>query len=99
MVRHIVMWQFKDCLTPSQKQEIAQAFKQDLECLVGQIDGLLSMEVVYDVMASSSDELLLDSSFENEVALDFYQEHPLHKAAALHVKDKMKIRSCIDYCK
>lgn len=40
MVRHILLWQLKDELTPAEKRAEAEQCKRDLEALVGVDRGL-----------------------------------------------------------
>ena len=42
MVRHILLWQLKDELTPAEKRAEAEQCKRDLEALVGVVPGLCS---------------------------------------------------------
>ncbi len=79
MVKHIIVWKLKDDVD---KQSVAKQIKIELEGLVGKIDGLLKMEINIDGLSSSSGDLSMDSEFENEQALMYYQTHPLHQEIA-----------------
>ena len=45
MVKHIILWQLKDELTPEEKKAIKAGMKEGLEGLVGQVPGLLDVKV------------------------------------------------------
>ena len=79
MVKHIIVWKLKDEID---KQAVAHQIKIALEGLVGKIEGLVKMEINVNGLSSSSGDLSMDSDFESEQALRFYQIHPLHKEVA-----------------
>ena len=96
MVKHMIIWKFKDEL--ENKEAVAIKIKGSLEGLVGKIDGLLSMNIIIKSLPSSSGDIMMDSSFESKEALDFYQEHPLHKAIAGGiVRPAVSVRLSYDY--
>ena len=79
MVKHMIIWKLKSEFdTPERKAEIKAA----LEGLVGKINGLISMKILTEGLASSSGSLMMDSAFESEKALKAYQVHPLHREIA-----------------
>lgn len=76
MVKHIVMWNFKEGTAEADKQN----FKRELEGLVGTIDGLLKLEVGFDFAnGASSSDVVLYSEVTDRATLDAYQAHPEHK--------------------
>ena len=79
MVKHIIVWKLKDDVD---KQEISKQIKTALEGLVGKIEGLVKMEININGLISSSGDLSMNSEFESEEALKYYQAHPLHKEIA-----------------
>ena len=98
MVKHIILWQFKDELSDSEKENIKLNAKKALESLEGKIDGLISIKVIINGLASSNAEMMLDSSFESEEALKNYAVHPEHVYAADNfVRPFTKSRSCLDF--
>ncbi len=92
MVKHIVMWRLK----PENQAENSSAIKQGLEALVGQIEGLIKMEVGVNINPKGWD-LCLYSEYESEEALAYYQQHPLHKAVQAIVHAAMTERVVCDY--
>ena len=63
MVKHLILWKLKDELTGQEKQEIKEGIKAGLEGLQGKIPGLVEIKVQMDGLASSNDDLMLDSTF------------------------------------
>ncbi len=98
MVKHIIIWKLKEELTDNEKTEIKARIKQNLEALVGKIDGLLDVKVQTEHLASSNGDLMLDSTFESEAALKSYATHPEHVLVAdRDVRPFTAQRSCIDF--
>ncbi len=97
MVRHVIIWSFKDEYTNEQKLEFAAKIKTGLEGLMGKIDGLCEIKVFTTPLDSSNGDLMLDSSFENEDALKAYQKNPDHLAVATFVRSVVDARKCFDF--
>lgn len=97
MIQHLVMWKFKEELTPFEKEELALEFKCNMENLGPIIDGILKMEVKVKVLDSSNMDIVLVSAFASAEALKQYQDHPKHKEATQCLKKMVSLRSCVDY--
>ncbi|MDR1821818.1 MAG: Dabb family protein [Oscillospiraceae bacterium] len=97
MVRHIVLFSFKDGFTEQEKAEHLQNIKLGLVRLTGIIDGVVSINVIIDPLSTSNTDFLLDSTFESEAALAAYQIHPEHKKISHYIGDVREVRSCFDY--
>ena len=80
MVKHMIIWKLKDEL--ADKAKTANDIKAALEDLVGKIDGLLEMHILTKRFPCSAGDVMMDSSFSDYEALEFYQKHPLHQAIA-----------------
>jgi hypothetical protein len=98
MVKHIILWQFKDELSSEEKRELGSGIKKGLEDLKGIVPGLLQIHVQTECLPSSNADLMLDCTMTDEEALKTYASHPDH----LKIKDSliapnMKSRVCIDY--
>ncbi len=93
MINHIVLWNFKDDVN---KDEAFNAIKNALEPLKDKIDGITNIEVIKP-KSTSTCTISLISSFEDETALNNYQNHPLHLEAVKVVKQYVTNRQCIDY--
>lgn len=95
MVKHIILWNLKEDFN---NDSIKQDMKQSLEGLVGKIDGLLSLKVEFNPLATSNADVMLYSEFENEQALKFYATHPEHvKVADTKVRPFTKTRTVFDF--
>lgn len=97
MVKHIIIWNFKDEYSASEKAEHAAKIKFGLEGLLGQIDGLTEIKVYTNPLASSNGDLILDSTFTDETALKGYQTNPKHLEVATFVRSVVADRKCIDF--
>ena len=95
MVKHMIIWKLKpEFDTPERKAEIKSA----LEGLVGEIPGLISMNILTEGFESSSGSLMMDSSFESNEALKAYQQNPLHKDIAVYlVRPSVENRLSFDF--
>lgn len=97
MVHHIVLWNFKEELSESEKKEAALRMKKELESIKDQVPGTISLQVVTQGLSSSNKDIGLLSVFETESALKTYQDHPAHVAAGTFVRAVTKERACLDY--
>ena len=98
MVKHIILWQLKDELSPSEKEIRKQQIKESLESLPGKVPGLLELKVNINPLPSSNADLMLDSTLENAQTLAGYAVNPEHVAVAnREVRPYVKQRLCIDF--
>lgn len=98
MVKHLVMWNFKEDFPEEKKEAMAQEADARLKALVGQVKGLTFAEMRLNKLHRSNRELLLVSELETPEDLDAYQVHPLHVAVAEEViKPAACDRVCFDY--
>ena len=98
MVKHIILWQLKDELSAEEKGNVKKGIKEGLEGLAGKIPGLVEIKVQTEGLASSNAEVMLDSTFEDEAALNGYAVHPEHVAVADgKVRPYTKTRMCLDF--
>ncbi|TAE89531.1 MAG: Dabb family protein [Bacteroidetes bacterium] len=98
MIKHIVFWKLKEEANGMSKAENAEAIKQKLEDLNGKIEGCLKLEVGFDFLHSpESADVVLYSEFDSKAALDFYANHPLHKAVMPFIAEARSERRVVDY--
>lgn len=98
MVKHMILWKLKDSLTTEEKKVLKNQIKLGLEGLVGIVPGLTSATVYIEGISSSTADMMLDSTFESEEALNVYKTHPAHQAVADGlVRPNTQIRLCLDY--
>ena len=91
MVKHIVLYTFKDDVN---KEEAVRIIASVLEPLVGKIPGLLHMEIR---QAFQGMDYALYSEFESREALTNYASHPLHLEAKEHFFHFLANRVAADY--
>ena len=86
-------------MSDSEKESVKKGIKEGLEGLKGKIPGLIDIKVNTEGhLASSTADLMLDSTFESTEALKGYSKHPEHVAVAdSKVRPYTASRSCLDY--
>lgn len=99
MVKHIILWKLRSEMSAEEKQMRAEAIKQGLEGLKGQVPGLLDIHVqISGVLSSSNADIMLDSTLESAEALKGYAVHPAHVAVANGVvRPYTEVRTCLDF--
>ena len=99
MVKHIILWTLNPELTEEEMQTVKTGIKEGLEGLVGKVPGLIDVKVqINGRLSSSTADLMLDCTLENEEALKGYAQHPEHLAVAnTKVRPFTVQRSCLDY--
>jgi len=98
MIKHIVMWRFKDSAHGNDRATNARLTQEKLESLRGRIPGLLRIEVGLDVSATpGSADVVLYSEFASREALAIYQAHPMHQAIVPFVAEAATERRLVDY--
>ena len=94
MIKHIVMWKFKDEVAEADKLEM----KRKLESLKDVISPFIEIEVGLDVVGSdASKDMVLYSVFETLDDLRTYAEHPEHMKVVDFVKPLVCERHTVDF--
>ena len=98
MVKHIILWTLKE-MSDSEKESVKADIRKGLEGLKGEIPGLVDIKVnTSGRLASSTADLMLDSTFESEEALKGYSKNPEHVAVAdSKVRPFTESRACLDF--
>ena len=91
MVKHIVVYTLKE---EFDKDEAVALIASKLEPLVGQIPGLLKMEVR---RCFAGMDYALYSEFEKAEDVAAYRAHPLHQEAKSHFHHMLQTRVSADY--
>ena len=91
MVKHIVLYTLKEGVD---KDAAVKLIASKLEPLVGQIPGLISLEVK---RCFAGCDFALYSVLENREALAVYAPHPLHEEAKSHFFHLLSSRMAADY--
>ena len=97
MIRHIVMWDFKEEFDSEQNHKNALKIKAELEALPSIINGVISIEVIIEPLLSNNSDIMLNSLFDSEEALSNYQKNPHHNLVAKFIGCVTTNRRCIDY--
>lgn len=98
MIRHRILWKLREELSSEEKETVKQNAKRELEGLVGQIDGLLSLTVEIRQLPSSNADMFLDSLLRDEAALEGYRISTVHNAVAdQYVRPYTVQRLCLDH--
>ncbi len=98
MVRHVILWQLKDELSASEKETVKAKIKSGLEGLKSKVGGVSEITVHTTPLASSNSDLMLDSYFADEAALQSYAAFPEHvQIAETIIKPHIKSRICMDF--
>jgi hypothetical protein len=87
MIKHVVMWRVKSDFDKKDKKTTCLLLKEELESMIGKIDGLKSLEVGLNVNSSEAAyDLVLISEHPTLRDLQFYLEHPAHQAVGALIK-------------
>lgn len=97
MVKHIVLWNFVEGFSDTEKQEAGAKMKALLEPIKELVPGAVEIQVIQNQIPSSNRDIALISAFENVEALKTYQNHPAHVEAGKYVRSVTCDRACIDY--
>lgn len=98
MVRHIVMWKFKNDIKEADKTALKEAMATHLGELKGKVPGLLEVSFIKEPIASSTHDIALLSVHDSKEALVSYASHPDHvKVADMYVRPYVEARCCLDY--
>jgi hypothetical protein len=98
MIKHIVCWKLKHRSEPINKNKDAQAIRNALENLKGEIPGLIHLEVGFDFSSTeTAGDVVLYTEFVDRESLEKYQHHPAHVAVGKIVRPRTCERRMIDY--
>ena len=97
MVKHTIIWKLREELSGALKEKVKAEAKTALEALSGRIPGLVSIKLYTDMLPSSNGDMMLETLFSDASALEGYQKHPEHIAAAdKYVRPFTSLRLCCD---
>ena len=98
MIRHIVMWRFKDFAEGLSREENILKVKAMLEALPEKIDFIREMQVQINVNPKEGmyDAVLL-STFDTLEDVGRYRVHPEHKKVSSYVALIKESRASVDY--
>ena len=97
MIRHIVMWRFKDSADGNSKAENIKIATESLYALVPKISEIKKMEIGVDVMhTAASMDMALITEFDTLDTLHTYAVHPEHLKVAEFMKKVTETRVVLD---
>lgn len=97
MVKHIVLWNFAESLTETERKEAGERLKALLEPIKEKVPGAADLQVIVNGQPSGNRDIALISTFKTTEALAAYQNHPDHVAAGTYVRSVTCNRACMDY--
>ncbi len=99
MIRHIVMFKFKEEAEGKTKTENVLATKAMLEALPAKIPQILASTVEIGAEGANPEnaDLILISDFESFETLNQYIVHPDHKAVGAFMRPLRESRAAIDF--
>jgi len=98
LIKHIVMWKFKDSHEGMDKNGLISKIKQDLEGLKRAIPEIKVMELGKDFNELPvSYDVALYSEFESKEDLEIYQKHPEHVKVAQFIRQIRTDVALADY--
>lgn len=98
MLKHIVMWKFKDQAEGKTREENCRFIKERLEALPSSISVIRSLEVGINAYPGPmSADMVLITEFESKDDLDLYAVHPEHVKVSDYVAKVRDSRSVVDY--
>ena len=98
MIRHVVMWKFKESAEGKSAAQNMELVKNSLYALVGVIDEIKKMDVGIDIShKNGSMDLVLITEFESVEDLNVYAVHPEHLKVVDLVRKVTETRVVLDY--
>jgi len=98
MIKHVVMWEFKDFAEGTDKESNIKKAEQKIMELEDLVDVINFIEVGINLNESEAAyDLVLLSEFETLDDLDEYQNHPDHVKVKEFVKKVVDKRVVVDY--
>ena len=98
MIKHVVMWKFKESALGETKATNLRLFKSQLEALVPIIPQIIDLEVgLNEVESDTSYDIVLISTFANKDDLSIYAKHPDHLVVSGFCAKVRESRVAVDY--
>ena len=98
MIKHIVMFKFKEFSCSRNKQENIHLIKESLQSLPPKIKEIKSFQLGVNIIpAGNAYDLVLLSEFTSIEELISYQKHPEHVKVAEFIAKIRESRAVVDY--
>lgn len=97
MIRHVVMWKFKNEAEGKTKEENMAIVRERLYALLPVISELKRMEIGFDISHTDmSMDLMLLTEFDSMADMKIYAEHPEHLKVSAYVCRVIETRVVLD---
>lgn len=97
MIRHVVMWKFKNEAEGKTKLENMELVRESLYALVAIIPEIKRMEIGFDITGSDmSMDLMLLTEFDSVSDMKTYAEHEEHLKVSKYVRSVIESRVVLD---
>lgn len=97
MIKHVVMWKFKDEGEGRTREENLVFVRDSLYALTKIIPEIKKMEIGFDVSHTDmSADMMLVTEFDSVETMKIYAEHPEHKKVSVYVRRVVESRTVID---
>ena len=97
MIRHVVMWKFKESAEGKSKAENMEWVREHLYALCPIIPEIKRMEIGVDITGSDmSMDLMLLTEFESVETMKTYAVHPEHLKVSGYVRKVIETRVVLD---
>ena len=97
MIRHVVMWKFKDEAEGNARPQNMEKVRDALYSLVPKIPEIKKMEIGFDEKhTDASMDLMLLTEFDSMETLAIYANHPAHLAVSEYVRAVIETRVVLD---
>ncbi len=98
MLRHVVLWTFKESFEGSGKADIVAKVTGLLQRCADQIPSIRTFELGQPGEGyEATYDLILISTFDDAAGLQEYIEHPVHQEAVAYIGQVRETRACMDY--
>jgi hypothetical protein len=97
MIKHIVLFKFREDLQDAKKKTKLADIKKSLEALTEKVESLKKMEVGINCNPEEEYDLALTSEFDSMEGMKAYAIHPEHVKAGVLIREILKKRACVDY--
>lgn len=97
MVKHVVLFKFRDDVAVGERDAAYKDFRCGILSLAEKFPAVKKIEVGRNINPAESWDICLVGEFASMDALAAYSSHPEHLRVAGELKQKLAGRSCVDY--
>ncbi len=98
MLKHVVMWRFREGAEGKSRAEHARWMKEHLEALCGIVPQIRTLEVgINEIPSAAACDTVLIATFDSAADLEAYKLHPAHAAVSSYCKRVRENRTVVDY--